>query len=90
MPLLPVGKGNIFLAVLHEAKEPYLQHLCLEVADLTTVTQARPKDLNRGVLLDEFPSLFSSSLVNAKCTPYDIELSDTTPVRSPTYRCAPP
>ena len=69
LPLRPVGKGNIFLAVLHEAKEPYLQHLCLEVADLTTVTQARPKDLNRGVLLDEFPSLFSSSLVNAKCTP---------------------
>jgi hypothetical protein len=26
----------------------------------------------------------------AKCTPYNIELSDTKPVRSPPYRCAPP
>ena len=89
LTLLSVGKSNIFLAVLHEAKKPYL-HLCVEVADWTTVVQARPKFLNRGVLMDEFPSLFSSSLVTAKCTPYDIEISDTTPVRSPLYRCAPP
>jgi len=60
------------------------------VADLTTHAQARPTDLERGVLMDEIPSLFSASLGTSKCTPYDTELSDTTPVRSPPYRCAPP
>ena len=48
-------------AELHEGKEPYLQHLCVEVADLTKVTQARPNDRNRGVLMDEYPYLFSTS-----------------------------
>jgi hypothetical protein len=38
----------------------------------------------------EFPELFSSQLGTAKCTPYEIELSDPTPVRSHPYRCAPP
>ena len=75
---------------LEEGNEPFLQHLCVEVADIITVAQARPKDLDRDVLMTEFPPLFSSSLGTAKCTPYDIELSATTPVRSPPYRCAPP
>jgi hypothetical protein len=34
--------------------------------------------------------LFSTSLGTAKCAPYDIELTDSKPVRSPPYRCAPP
>ena len=38
----------------------------------------------------DFPSLFSPSLGIAKCCPYDIQLSDTTPVWMPSYRCAPP
>ena len=70
--------------------EPFLQHLCAETVNLTTITPAHPKGLERDALLAEFPSLFSSSLGTAKCTPYDIELSDATPVRSPLYRCAPP
>ena len=38
----------------------------------------------------EFPSLFSTSLGTTRCAPYDIELTDDIPVRSPPYRCAPP
>jgi len=60
------------------------------VANITTVTQAHPKELEWDSLKVEFLPLFSSSLGTAKCTPYDIELSDTTPVRSPPYQCAPP
>jgi hypothetical protein len=41
-------------------------------------------------LVKEFPALFSDELGTAKCGPYDIELSDTKPVRSVSYRCAPP
>jgi hypothetical protein len=41
-------------------------------------------------LYDEFLALFSSKLGVAKCAPYEIELSDPTPVRSSPYWCAPP
>ena len=67
-----------------------MQHLCGEVADFTTLEQGHPNDLNQDVLTREFSSLFSASLGIAKCTPCDIELSDTAPVRSPPYRCASP
>ena len=70
--------------------KPFLQHLCAEVVNITTLMPGHPKGLERDVLLAEFPSLFSSSLGTAKCTPYDIELSDATPVRSAPYRRAPP
>jgi len=60
------------------------------VVDFTTLVQPRRKDPDRAVLMDEFPSLFATSFGTAKYTPYDIELSDTTPVRPPPYRCAPP
>jgi len=46
--------------------------------------------LNGETLAAEFPGLFSCILGTAKCEPYDIELSDRVPVRSPPYRCAPP
>jgi len=42
-----------------------------------------------GALLLNFP-LFSSTLGSARVAPYEIELSDMTPVRSPPYRCPPP
>ena len=73
--------GSFCVDELQEGEKPYLQHLCGEVAGFTTLAQPRPKDVDRGVLMDEFPSLFSTSLGNAKRTPYDIELSDTKPVR---------
>jgi hypothetical protein len=40
--------------------------------------------------MNEFPGLFSSTVGTAHMAPYEIELSDVLPVRSPLYRCAPP
>jgi len=86
----PGTVGSFFDKELKPRPEPYLQQLCGEVADFTTLERNHLSHLNRAVLMKIFPSLFSASLGVAKCTPYDIELSDTTPVRSPPYRCAPP
>ena len=41
-------------------------------------------------LRGEYPLMFTSSVGTAKCATYEIELSDTTPVRSPPYRFARP
>jgi len=71
-------------------EDPFLRDLCVNAARLTAVAHVRPSVLCAEVLEEEYPSLFSSSLGTAKCTPYEIELSDATPVRSPPYRCSPP
>jgi hypothetical protein len=47
-------------------------------------------DMGLEMLKEEFSTLFSGELGTAKCAPYEIELSDSTPVRSPPYRCGPP
>jgi len=60
-----------------------------EVVDYNACQQNHPSDLRPDILMKEFPSLFSSSLGIAKCNPYDVELSDTSPVRSPLFRRAP-
>jgi hypothetical protein len=70
--------------------EPFLQQLCTEVAELSSLAKLCPENLSREALTAEFPCLFSTSLGTAKCVPYDIELSDFKPVWSPLYRCAPP
>jgi hypothetical protein len=49
-----------------------------------------PSDKDSGSELDKFPALFSGTLGTAKRAPYDIEMSDPTPVQSPPYRCALP
>ena len=47
-----------------------------------------PRDqLNNEILATEFPGLFSSIVWKAKCVPYDIELVDNVPVRSPLPMC---
>ena len=71
-------------------EHPFLSELCVSAAELTAIAQVRPPELRAETLKKEYPDLFSSSLGTAKCAPYEIELSDTTPVRSPPYRCAPP
>ena len=46
-----------------ERSEPFLQQLCLDAAELITITRVRPsEDLSREVLMKEFPHSFSSSL----------------------------
>ena len=70
--------------------EPFLHQLCMTVSDLNSIAHVRPKQLCAETLREEYPRLFTSSVGTATCTPYEIELSDNTPVRSPPYRCAPP
>jgi len=82
--------GSFSPPICGERNEPFLQQLCVEATELTTIAQVRPTDLWADVLMTEFPHFFSSSLRTAKCVPYDIELSNTTPVRLPPYRHAPP
>ena len=43
-----------------------------------------------GVYLAEFLAVFSTVLGTADCAPYVIELTDSTPVLSTPYKCAPP
>jgi len=76
----PGTVGSFADEELKPRPELYLQQLCGEVADFTTFERNHPSQLNGAVLMEEFPSLFSASLGVAKCSPYDIELSDTTPV----------
>jgi hypothetical protein len=49
-----------------------------------------PPELTIESLLGQFPTLFTSDVGTAKCAPYEIELANANPVRSPPYRCAPP
>jgi transposase InsO family protein len=70
--------------------EPFLHNLCQEALNAATVSGVWPSGVNSKSIVAEFPAVFSSTLGTAKCTPYEIELSDPTPVRSPPYRCAAP
>ena len=71
-------------------QEPFLNELCIAAKEMSTIAQIRPRELSAESLREEYPLVFSSTLGTAKCAPYQIELSDDTPVRSPPYRCAPP
>jgi hypothetical protein len=86
----PSVVGPLSSAKLEGWEDPFLQQLFGEVANFATFTQTHCNDLDRAVMMDEFRTLFTASLGMTKCTPYDFELSDVTPVRSPPYRCAPP
>jgi len=63
--------------------EPYLQSL------EAGISQGIGGFENSSIFAD-FPQLFSSTLGTAQCAPYEIELTDPTPVRSAPYRCGPP
>jgi hypothetical protein len=86
----PGCSGVFCLEDLDVCEGGYLQHLRDEVRAMTSLSEPWPGDGSFGSLVAEFPALFSSTLGVAKCAPYEIELSDPTPVRSSPYRCAPP
>ena len=85
----PNDVGSFLTKASEESEEPFLQELCGQVVELNTIAQLRPKELRAETLREEYPRLFTSTLDTASCTPYNIELSDDTPVRFPPYRCAP-
>jgi len=70
--------------------EPFLRNLVAQVCGSAEGKAGSPKHFDVQVLSSEFPMLFSPVLGTANCEPYEIELSDDTPVRSAPYRCAPP
>ena len=82
--------GSFMVKNDNDGEEPFLNELCIKAKEMSTTAQARPQELCAEVLRKEYPLVFTSSVGTAKCTPYEIELSDETPVRSPPYRCAPP
>jgi hypothetical protein len=86
----PGCSGVFCLDDLGVCEGGYLQRLQDEVRELASVSEPWPGDGSFSSLVDEFPALFSSTLGVAKCAPYEIELSDPTPVHSSPYRCAPP
>ena len=61
--------------------EQFLQNLCDEASKVPT-----PNRVEWSSIVEEFPAVFLSTLGTAKCSPYEIELCDSTPVRSPPYR----
>jgi hypothetical protein len=71
-------------------KEPFLQNLSEEVSDMVAGSEACISGESLSSIIADFPALFSPILGMANCAPYEIELSDPTPVRSQPYRCAPP
>jgi len=56
---------------------------------MATVSEDWPSCMSSSSIMADFPALFSRTLGTANCTPYEVELSDPTPVRSSSYRCAP-
>ena len=73
--------GSFVTEVGDSGNEPFLHELCMKAVELTTIAQVRTKDLCAEALRGEYPLLFTSSVGTAKCATYEIELSDTTPVR---------
>jgi hypothetical protein len=68
--------------------DPYLRDLVAQVSEVVTGQAFGPGHLNVESFSAEFPALFSSLLGTA--VSYEIELSDSMPVRSAPYRCALP
>jgi hypothetical protein len=69
---------------------PCLGVLGGETVDLKGVQIGSLTEGDMDALLKDFPALFSGKLGTADCIPYEIELCDPSPVRSPPYRCSPP
>jgi hypothetical protein len=63
--------------------ESYLHMLCKEAANWTSLSEAKASGIDVDSVASGFPALFTKTLGTAKCAAYEIELLDTTPVRSP-------
>ena len=85
----PNRVGSLMVKRDINGEEPFLNELCIKGNEMNTIAQSRPRELCAEALKEEYPLVFSS-LGTAKCTPYEIELVDSTPVRSAPYRCDPP
>jgi hypothetical protein len=82
--------GTFSVSNLDIDVEPYLQNLCEEASNRSTVSEVWPSGMSSSSIMADFPALFSPTLGTANCTRYEDQLSDPTPVRSSPYRCSPP
>jgi len=83
----PQSRGQFGEWSESDGGEPYLQNLTAEVSKAAAGQGCWIRGFSTEALSAEFPAVFSPTL---GCAPYEIELYDSTPVRSPPYRCAPP
>jgi hypothetical protein len=86
----PDRKGEFCLGDEDASKSPYGLHLGKKEIQTVDGSKAECSDMSFKTLMREFPALFSSKLRAVKCAPYEIEMSDSIPVRSAPYQCAPP
>jgi hypothetical protein len=86
----PECVGTFLTYTRNESNEPFLQAFCEEALRMGGSSMNWPAGVRAQSVIEEFPALFSSDLGTADCAHYETELSDSTPVRSPLYRCAPP
>jgi hypothetical protein len=81
----PGSKGEFFLGELDASEDGFLQHLQEKAMGSAGESKEECSDVRLKNLIHEFPALFSPTLGTAKCAPYEIELTDSTPVCSPPY-----
>jgi hypothetical protein len=86
----PECSGSLSVREGTRENELWLQTLCDEAVTMAVVPEFWPGGMTLESIVAEFPALFSSALGTAACAPYEIEVANPDPVRSPPYRCAPP
>jgi len=64
-------------------ENPYLRSLVAQISEVAGKQTAICNGFGLESLMSEFPGLFPSVLGTARCVPYEIELLDAVPVRSP-------
>jgi hypothetical protein len=85
----PKVRGAFLDGVLPTGSDAFLQRLRWEVVDLQTLEPKPVTGVARDRLMKLFMSLFTAVLGTATCAPYDVELTDSTPVRSPHFEARP-
>jgi len=70
--------------------QPFLQALFEEASSVAVPRGPWPEGVDAQSIMAEFPGLFSPTVGTAHVAPYEIELTDFAPVRSPPYQCSPP
>jgi hypothetical protein len=73
----------------YRAADDYFQQLSSEAKLVKNLSTVFPDENLLEDLLGDNPALYSAGIGTAKCAPYEIDLLNQVPVRSPPYRYAP-
>jgi hypothetical protein len=82
--------GGVFSMDGEESGVVDFLSLVTQAHQISSLSAMCPPKLTIESLLGQFLTLFTSNVGTAKCTPYEIELTDANPVCSLPYHCAPP